>query len=547
MTSSTCTKELQAEAMPMVADPDRPSVFPRLGIGRRELNLYARQSYRQLIEKGFQPRADVRPWPFKRPLDWAADPFRDRNWSFQLHAWRGIDPILEEFFRTDDPKYLEEALAFALDWQRYHRAKKPTAFSWYDMASGLRALRIALFIEAVRSTTIKVAGADLDDLLALADEHAQRLQVEKFINLGNHGIFQVVGLDLLCSVMPERPSAAGGRAFARRMFERLLRHGFTDEGVHREHSPYYHYFTTVTLRRLSTPALITSDARKVLELAEGVQPWLVWPNGRFVEVGDSENRGAPLTEARDRLVGLGDGRRYAVGDFTRSGYAIIRSDPSREEQNSMLFVTGMAYSTAHKHGDELSFALFEHGEPLFIDSGKYGFNRDKWRAYVTTAAAHNTISLLDKAVTRSDFPSRGSFLHSIRSDPQGFTIAGSISRPGLFLQRRVITYDPGRRLRIEDAVSSDSEQHFVSSLHLHRALEPSVTAKGFDLVLTCGKRVRARLETEDCRIESARGQKTPVLGWQSTGYLKLEPATVVRAICRGSKRSISWSIDLDAQ
>lgn len=517
-----------------------------LRIGRREINLSAQQSYRALIKKGFQPRSDVRPWPFKRPLDWGADPFRDRNWAFQLHAWRGIDPILAEFFHTGDKRFLWEALAFALDWQRYHQNNKPAAFSWYDMASGLRAMRIALFLEASSSGFISLSSRDEADLLALAEEHLQRLQIEKFINLGNHGIFQVCGLQLLSSVFPDRAAAAEASAFAGVMFERILRHGYSEEGVHREHSPYYHYFTTSTIRRLCAAPGMWGKAIRVLDLAETVQPWLVWPDGRFVEAGDSEGKARPLNEAPDSLISLGEGRNFAVADFTRSGYAIIRSDPRLEAQPSMLFVTGMAYSTAHKHADELSFALYEHGEPLFIDSGKYGFNRDKWRAYVTSAAAHNTISLLDRTITRSEVSGFGSFLHSLDRGPGGFRVTGSISRPGLFRQKRVIEYDPGRSLIVRDEVSSDSHQHFVSSLHLHRRLEPKLTADGFEVVLTCGKKVRAHLETANCRIESARGQEAPILGWQSTGYLKMEPATVVRAICHGSQRTITWSLDLDA-
>lgn len=36
---------------------------------------------RQLGETGFVPAGrDVPPWPFPLPLDWNADPFKDRNW-----------------------------------------------------------------------------------------------------------------------------------------------------------------------------------------------------------------------------------------------------------------------------------------------------------------------------------------------------------------------------------------------------------------------------------------------------------------------------------
>lgn len=47
---------------------------------------------RQLWETGFVPAGRaVAPWPFQLPLDWNVDPFRDRNWRYQLHAWRMLD------------------------------------------------------------------------------------------------------------------------------------------------------------------------------------------------------------------------------------------------------------------------------------------------------------------------------------------------------------------------------------------------------------------------------------------------------------------------
>jgi hypothetical protein len=515
-------------------------------ISRRDLNLLGRQSYKELMREGFKPRADVKHWPFKVPVDWAADPFGDRNWMFQLHGWRGVDPILSEYFRTKNPRFLAEALVFALDWFTYHRRHKPTRFSWYDMATGLRAMKIAFLLDASFCGLFCPRSEDAAALLELADDHAQRLQDEKFINLGNHGVFQIVGLALLAAVLAGRPSATSALPFARKMFEKIMRHGYTEEGVHREHSPYYHYFTTVTIRKLAASQLVTETASALLDKAERVQPWLVWPNGRFVEVGDSESKGRPLAGGVVPLFELEDGRSFAIGDFTRSGYAVVRSDPRLEDQQSMLFVTGMAYSTAHKHADELSFALFEHGQPLFVDSGKYGFNRDKWRAYVTSAAAHNTISLHGRRIDRSDAPSQGSFLRSLCADGTGFTVEGELLRPGLFKQKRVIRYCPARSLHVQDEVVSNTEQSFVSSLHFDHRLTPQLTEEGFEVLLKGGKKVRGRLESARGELECVRGQEAPVLGWQSSGYMKMIPTSVVRAICWGRQQRIAWSIELDA-
>jgi hypothetical protein len=210
----------------------------------------------------------------------------------------------------------------------------------------------------------------------------------------------------------------------------------------------------------------------------------------------------------------------------------------------MLFVMGMAYTDTHKHADDLSFVLFEHGRPLFIDSGKYGYNGDSMRNYVESAAAHNTISLMDRTIKPTDLVLTGSQLDPIVLNGGGFRISGKLERPGLFKQSREIQYQPGQSLVIRDEISSDQERQFTSSLHLARDLRPELVDRGFDIVLPGGTRIKARLGEADCRIESARGQKDPILGWESVSYLKMEPASVVRAICPGRSRTITWNIAL---
>jgi len=161
-----------------------------------------------------------------------------------------------------------------------------------------------------------------------------------------------------------------------------------------------------------------------------------------------------------------------------------------------------------------------------------------------SASAHNTISLLGQEIGPKSLKLVGSELSSIERDGDTYKLAGTAERPGLFTQHREIRYRPGELLVIRDEVSSEQDRQFVSSLHLARDLIPQPVAQGFDVILPDGKTVKARLNETDCRIETARGQKNPYLGWQSVSYLKMEPATVVRAICPGRKRSITWNVGL---
>ena len=82
----------------------------------------------------------------------------------------------------------------------------------------------------------------------------------------------------------------------------------------------------------------------------------------------------------------------------------------------------------------------------------------------------------------------------------------------------------------------------MSSLHLAPDLEARIEAQGFTVDIGDGRTMRARLIEDDCKVEAARGQKDPYLGWYTANYLKMEPTTVVRALCPGQVRSITWDI-----
>lgn len=482
----------------------------------------------------FSARVGTDAWPLELPLDWNADPFHNVNWQFQLHALRMIDPLLSSFFNTGNEEHLREAFTYVRDWFRYHYEEhKSSRMEWYDMAAGIRAMKLALFLDRYQAGQLDLSPEDARILAVVVDEHAGRLQNESYIAKNNHGLLQVFGLNLLCAAAKDRTSCANGRAFAGTMFARLLHDQFTEEGVHRENSPAYHEFVRRTIASLNsepTAKIPGADTQELLRRVARIKPWLIDPQGNFVAIGDSSGRGKPLA--------LKAASEVAVGDFTKSGYGIVR------DKNSMLFMMGMAHKFTHKHADDLSFVLFEHGRPLFIDSGKYGYNDNPMRRYVMSAAAHNTVSLLDRDIKPKDVVLVGSELNPIEREGDLFKLSGKVERPGLFTQHREIQYRPDRQLIVRDEISSDREWQFVSSLHLARDLTPQLVEGGFDVPLQDEKIVKARLSETDCRIEMVRGQEKPILGWESVAYLKMEPASVVRAICPGRNRSITWTIAL---
>lgn len=515
----------------------------------RSLSLWTPTSYAEQRDIGFKPRLDIAPWVMKLPLEWDADPFHDRNWQFQLSAWRMIDPILDQYGSTGDPGYLTEAMTYVRDWYRYHVVdEKSGAFSWYDMATGLRAIRLAFLEQEASSGRWSVGLDDKRILTELAEIHVKRLRDPKFIKRNNHGLFQTVGLDMLCQTFASIRGCGGEtRKFAAAMFEKIAGDQFTNAGIHRENSPQYHRFALGSIEdvdgaeRFDLPSL-----RKKLDRAHKVWPYLVLPDRTIVQVGDSDGTlDNPLSQPDADAVSLASGKKYSVRDWSESGYIVVRSNPPAD--TSMLFVTGTADVITHKHADNLSFVLFEHGRQIFVDGGKYAYNPSPLRDHLMSAAAHNTISLMEKPQSPRDVKLGKSSLLPLNTESDRFVISGRVEYPGLgFVQERQIEYKPEVSMKIEDTVIATETKEFVSSLLFAPDLLPDVKDKGFSLALPDGKKIVGHVEQPGCRVDSVRGQENPPLGWVSQNYLEKKPATVVRAICSGKNLNITWQINLDA-
>ena len=201
----------------------------------------------------------------------------------------------------------------------------------------------------------------------------------------------------------------------------------------------------------------------------------------------------------------------------------------------------MGDAIAHKHADDLGFVLMEGGREIFVDSGKYGYNKDDLRSYVISARAHNIPSLLGRPIGPRDIDGDNTHLKPIRTTASGFVIEGVADRPELLLLERTFTYLPGSSLRIEDRLRNRTGLGWQSNLHLAPDLDPVLTASGFAVQVE-GIRVEAVFEGEGCELDAVRGETDPYQGWVSVGYLQMTPGAVVRATCPSDLAESAWHI-----
>ena len=213
----------------------------------------------------------------------------------------------------------------------------------------------------------------------------------------------------------------------------------------------------------------------------------------------------------------------------------------------MLFVSGMAHNTGHEHVDELSFELFEFGERIIVDSGKYGYERDDFREYVRSVRAHNTISLLDRPLGPDDTGITGSALEPVTTIGDTFVVSGKVERADALRHRRELAYRPREFLLIEDRVQS-GERRFAVLFHISHDLDVTPDGDAFVIRLTDGQRARLEMIEGSCTGTLIEGQRVPhVQGWESIGYLQMTPAPTVRFDCAPGERMVQTLISFGAE
>ncbi len=490
----------------------------------------------ELYEKeGFKPRKDSIPHSLTIPIDWQSDPFDDRNWMYQLHAWRMLEPYFNRG-EIEDLNYISEIIN---DWLYFEKANN-SKWLWYDMSTGLRALKISLYLKVCYEKRIDHKISDLDYLL---HEHLRHLSNIEELNSGNHGLFQLHGLKSLAYILDSEDKHAYDikeiKEYANEKMGELITSQLGRYGVHTENSPDYHFFTHKRIiKMVNSPWWTDLDENilNLLKLGEQAKPWLVFPNNKCVPIGDSHT-GSPIS----KLPELECWPHIKIDNYIGArvdGYAIVRSCKSVPvEKSSFLFFQGSFNSHYHKHSDDLSFILQEKGVDILIDSGKYGYQIDKYRKYFLSTRAHNTIEVDGRSTARSKEYAYGSAIKDQPKYISGFwSLRGKVEhKMNEYTHERIIVYKPNEELYIIDKIVNNKQDnnrnviqwwHFDTnatiSINQNKAIVSTALNTNIEITSTSSENLNSYNHYKG--YES----KTGLIGWVSKSYLKCEPTTSMK-------------------
>lgn len=514
------------------------------------------QTGTQVIEQGWR----FAEFPLIRlgpDTNWHEAANSDRSWGFHLHAWEFMDPVIQEFRRTGDARFLKWCLEVAAGWYRQMSTSRSAGtMAWYDMALALRSSRLAGLIHLSVSVGEEFV---LEELFSLALMHQDaHVADEAFNPENNHGFYAALGQSILARELIVLPGMQGLLVQGKDRMRRVASRQFLADGGHAEHSPDYHRMLLESFRKAIEQQVITDPVvTDRMQRASYVLGWLVQPQGTLLQFGDSPatpmvRPDAYSLDPQARYI-LTDGREGRPDDkellvLPETGYAVVRTPQPKKsgdlKRGSYLAMMAAFHSRAHKQCDDLSLVWVHEGTEILVDGGRYGYGEqlpeksplrtmgfyyaDPMRQFVESVWAHNTVSIDEMNPDRRRPPYGSGLIEASERDGAFYLVADS---PHIgWNHRREVHFSPGRVLRITDSIDVTDDELHSYSVHFNINGRLSLHQKrGRSIEIGLGEKRVVHLEphTSEGGLEVLRAQDSPLRGWRSVSDRRAIPSWFV--------------------
>jgi hypothetical protein len=491
-----------------------------------------------------------------------------------------IDAILKAHSITSNNNYISKALDIIIDWANVTvtDAEALSPMVWYDMAVGLRAYRLAYVIDAARRAGLLTPAID-SRLWGILEQHAEYLEDDGNIAFhNNHGYFQIAGQ----MAMARRFKLNDARMSdhfeqANQRLGTMIRQQFSEEGVHKEHSPDYHRMVYETLSSLIACGVV--DDPEIVAFCDRIEralAWFVEPSGHLVNFGDTDYRRMlhKPSEAERKWrtpemryvvsggqIGFPDTRASLV--FAESGYAVVDCPAVGAEKggadrtgNAYLAFNAAFHSRTHKHADDLSFVWHDRGGPILVDAGRYGYlgktepDSDLWRdghwysdpnrVYCESTRAHNTLEFDGLNNPRRGVKPYGSALRRWVEQPGLYAFEAETKQHGSIRHSRTLIFKPSRWLVVYDWFHDNLDADHEVRQWLHFAPAWRVAREGAGYGADGPGSLKVLPLLGGCAAsDPALAQTEPVMqGWWSPGEREIVPAYAASFVMTGARTGV---------
>ena len=440
------------------------------------------------------------------PVDWTQDPYHDVTWRTVLQSLSWMDPLFYAWRAPGggphDVAALSQARDLGLDWIGAHPSPKP-GNAWPPKVTGDRVSYLAYL---ARNAACKglLSDSQAATFIDSLQTHGDFLADPANHPPSNFGLSVDLGLGLLAQQAPFLPDAPQWASLANQRFpETALARSNEKEGVWLEQSPAYQQLAIRLIVRyiqyIGAPAL-----KPLLHHLRAGLRWFTAPNGSLVQFGDTTTGANPRPVPKPK--------RTLLHVMWHSGYAFVR------RKHSYLAIASSFHNGTHKHADELSFDLYDHGHQVVSDTGRSSYNSNLLRAFTRSSRAHSVLTAdgVSFPIDAADDPSLpyGSGIEAAGGGDGWKAVQGInplLHRQGVS-HHRLFLYKPGVALLVLDMVRS-------RTTHIYRRY----FQLGPDIDLRRGKPNRrvnlaasgfaGFLRTDQPPLSAKKGQLGPYAGW----------------------------------
>lgn len=508
------------------------------------------------------------------PVNWLDTEDLSRNVRYKIQSWVVIDSILTADSESKEDRWFNPPLEFVKDWVRTFVVESNIEdFLWYDMAVGQRGTKIAYMIRRCMFSSIPIE--DIAWMIVAAEIHMLELmEEEKLASHSNHGLFQMAGLLALGSSLPFIECSSKAVEFGTVMIRKMLAEHFTQDGLHKEHSPDYHIFMTNFVSLLSESGFMKDDSfDRLNQGAVEASYWMCQPDGNLVPFGDSKP--VPI-EHRAAFPLSGEGGHFSAPHGLKTfeeGGLVVHSEWKDGVPSNYLAFSASFHSRQHKHADDFTFQLFSETHGIITDPSTYTYQYDlKERIFAESTRAHNCLLIDDLNYSRFNADVFGSSIEGVQEVGDLVVIEARVHRNRLISEtipnnkietkdgvkvdishRRMLLYHPGKFLVVIDDVESPDEHNYSQCFQLYPEIELVREGSEYQLHKFINEEYKMvakilPLSPSNMRMANAKGQIEPYLcGWISKNGHELEEASNIQLSTSGDRLVIATMIDLSPE
>jgi hypothetical protein len=455
---------------------------------------------------------------FKLPeiITWNENPYDDRNWQFNYHSLRWIDPLRRWYEKSGDEEFGKAYGDYLCSWLQSNGdlSEASPSMGWHDMATAYRT--------EILTAAIATFGPNSQYVESLR-KHAEFLSEPSAATVkGNHALHVRTSLLIAADVL----DAPVWKKFAADSIGKITENSIDVQGVDGEGAMSYQYsiygWFGNAFKHLRVAGVSARGSQRVVKMPQFIA-YGTGPDLYPIPFGDSDKlplRDLPSDEVK--YVRTQGAQGKAPRDLYRvfnAGYVFGRTTWNLPAQQSQIFYTlrfgPKRYAHAHCDGGSLTLTV---GDQRFLEeSGRYKYDKTPKSVYLESARAHNGLTFSNDLY---DEKSGTKLEASLSNQTFDWTVVSRLEQLGSSWRRGVYHSRKGQYLIVVDqAISSRSGG---SSVQWQVPRDAKFAQQDNSVNVSVGASIEMVMhvftKSRSHSTSMVAGQDDPMLGWRSESY-----------------------------